>query len=305
MNIRFAHVLAALTLITPSMLCASQRDAEACSVGPEPLSMPRARDASNMLPSNFITYLDPSAAKGEWVDEEGDVIVFEADDDPALPENLFISRPVSPLMPGQVISVKGCTGESCQWKIIEQDVTAPPAPKIVELSIYRDRRRLFEGPTAICDTGDGEEHTIDFALEFDEAIQVPEHHTIWVQYEREDGGALDDVPSYELASLESGSTYNADMTRVYFSDELSFENVLLRPNAPFCFRAALMDAAGNVSPWSELECVDPGKRRAPYMTGRGACSITPLGGASMPAPQAPLLGLLFGLVALGVRRRRA
>ena len=62
MNIRFAHVLAALTLITPSMLCASLRDAEACLVGPEPLSMPRARDASNMLPSNFITYLDPSAA---------------------------------------------------------------------------------------------------------------------------------------------------------------------------------------------------------------------------------------------------
>ena len=306
MNMRLAPVLAALAVALPSVMFAASEDAAACTVGPELISMPRDRNVSDVLPANFVMYSEASGGFRDWVDQDGDTIVFEAVDDPGLPENLFVTRPVSPLTPGQVISVKGCTGESCKWTIGAQDVTAPPRPKIAELEIYRDRRRLIDGPVAVCDAGDGEDHSLSFALEFDEEIEFPEQHTIWVKYEREDGSSLEDVPSHEVAELATGRAHNTGATLLYVYDELSFEHVLLRPDSPFCFRAALMDVAGNVSEWSELECVDPGNRRASYMTGPGACSIASLGtNSTMPSPQVPLLGLLFGLVALGVRRRRA
>ena len=305
MSMRLPYIFAALALTTPLLTMANTQDAEACSIAVYQESLPPEWSESKTFPANGIFYAE-FEERYNWVDEQGNAIEFEGVMDQNLPELLDIRRPVTPLVPGQKIRTEGCEHEDCVWTIGEEDTTAPPMPRVADIEVYIDRKQRFQRTRYVdsCGGGGGDDHSLSFVLEFDEGLENADLHTMWISYVGDHGDKIfvQAPPTEERTARVTG--YNADGKTLYYSAALSEANMILRPDGPFCFRAALMDAAGNVSPWSSEQCVDPTNRRAPYMTGPGACSIGAIGAGPLSPSGVPLLGLAFGLVALGVRRRK-
>ena len=306
MSMRLSYMLTAFALITPALMMSNTQDAEACSIAHFEESMPPEWSETNEFPANGIFYAE-FEQRYHWVDEQGDPIELEEVMELNLPELLDIRRPVTPLTPGQKIMTEGCNHESCTWTIVEEDTTAPPTPRISEVEVYIDRQRRLERTRYVdsCGGGSGDNHSISFQLEFDEEIEDVDLHTIWLEFGADDGDIVYVMPPPTEDRVTRATAYQADGKTIYYSTSLSEQNQFLRPDAPFCFRAALMDAAGNVSQRSAEQCVDPTNRRAPYVSGPGACSIGALGAGPSAPSGIPLLGLAIGLVALGVRRREA
>ena len=298
---RATQVLSLTAILIAAIASIDARDADACSIYQE-TAMPPATSEAREIPANGV-FFGEDEARYSWVNENGDPIELEEVNEPKFPEQLDIRRPVTTLTPGQTIQLEGCASEDCAWTIVDKDTTAPSKPRITDVSIFIDRERRFDRELHACTNGNGKDHSVSFTLELDEKLDAPDMHMTWVKYT----GDSDVIPVQEPITEERldivfSHSEDGDGTKIYSFDDLSEANAVLRPDAPFCIQAAVMDAAGNLSEWSERECFDPTDRRASYTNGGGACSSASLG-SQVPA-QAPLLGLLFGFVALGLRRRR-
>ena len=300
---RATQVLSLTAILTAAIASIGAKDADACSVFYQQTAMPPEYSETREFPANGV-FFGEDEARYRWVDGNGDLIELEETSKPRIPEQLDFRRPVTALTPGQTIQLEGCAHEDCAWTIIDEDTTAPAKPRITDVSIFIDREQRIRHSVDSCGGGSGDNHSVSFTLELGEKLDAPDMHVTWVRYTLDPQGKIYAVPPDPDDRIELISAYGErdGETVVYLSDGLSEDNIALQPHEPFCIQAMVMDAAGNLSEWSDLECYDPANRRAPYTTGPEACSIASLG--SQTPAQAPLLGLLFGLVALGLRRRR-